>query len=624
VYTYYVARELDAVARIDEVTADSDCLLVSVPAEGSDWYSCRVAFETGDVLGLHVSYSSEYASLTITGSRGLVIGDNDITIDVVAQNGVNHAVRYLRVTRSAPVGSRDCALLSSLSSPGCVFAERFRSSHFSLACAAPVASSLRILPQFIASPLDSAATWSCDETERALAVGPNSVSISVFSADGLTSQSYVLSVTRVASSDSTILAVVSDVVACAVTNPMAGQTSFECDVPFDVSSVSLGLVPTDLDAIVEGAGAGLLNYGLNYRILQVYAADRSLTQYSFQISRAFLNTDALLADLTVDQCVLFTPAFQPTTLQYTCVVALATDALTVVSPTQDPVARTSVLLPPNLPLGYPVNAYVTVIAQDSAVQLTYSLSVLRSGLRDEELQVQVVEVLVLRQLLFNATGSGVEGTEDSLLDFANTLVVGLDKANQTFFARFAVVGLELVMVNNEQWVSVDAAVLPALDAGLPSPPEVQSAFYDLVSSIVNQSIILSLDSNVLSFLDPVSAYASQMREVALVLCNDGYAAGLERCNLHVLPEQIVTPDSQTFFQKILCGDPLFMSIALGVLIILGIVISMCIARRRKLCCFNPNADSKRLINIDEADGDTSITDSMDTSADTEGIELRML
>lgn len=73
-YLYYLLRALDSQATIHSIDTDSGCTLTSFPEEGDLWQSCHIPYEAGDVLGVEVNFTSDLASLNITGSRDLILG----------------------------------------------------------------------------------------------------------------------------------------------------------------------------------------------------------------------------------------------------------------------------------------------------------------------------------------------------------------------------------------------------------------------------------------------------------------------------------------------------------------------------------------------------------------------
>jgi len=239
-----------------------------------------------------------------------------------------------------------------------------------------------------------------DSTPISLAVGENTLTITITAEDGLTTKTYTLLVTRAAASTvDASLAGLTVKGADLEQSFVSGTTTYTASVAYAVTSLTLTPVTTvnaasitvNTIGVASGNASGSINLaeGVNSLTVTVTAEDGQATQtYSLAVTRAAASTvDASLSGLTVKGADLG-QIFQPNNASYTASVNYLTTALTLMpiatvsaaSITVNGNAVTSGNDSAQISLAEGDNTITVVItAEDGLGTQTYSLDVTRAS-----------------------------------------------------------------------------------------------------------------------------------------------------------------------------------------------------------------------------------------------------
>ena len=236
-----------------------------------------------------------------------------------------------------------------------------------------------------------------------LTVGPNTITIIVTAADGITNKTYTITVTRALSVDATLSGLG---VSVGTLTPVfaAGTTSYSASVGNGITSTTITPSVTDANATVTVNGITVksgtastpipLNIGINNITITVTAADGLTTMsYSIAFTRA-ASPNANLANLKINNgTIVLTPAFNFNTISYTASVPAAMATINVIPATADANATVTINdamatsgTASTLPLNAGQNVITTVVtAADGITTKTYSITVTRAPSADAKL-----------------------------------------------------------------------------------------------------------------------------------------------------------------------------------------------------------------------------------------------
>ena len=238
-----------------EVTrkASSDATLKNLSVEG---YAISPMFDSNttsytltvpySVTSLNVSaeVNNSEASYEISGNANFKVGQNTISVKVIAQDGT--AKTYtITVTREKDTD----ATLSSLSLTNCKLSPTFASTTTEYSCTVENNVTSTTVS---ASATSSVATVS-GTGSKSLSVGDNTVSVKVTAQDGTTIKTYAVKVTRKASSDATLKNLT---ISSGTLSPTfaSGTTSYTTTVPYSVTSLTVTPIVNNSEATYEVSG----------------------------------------------------------------------------------------------------------------------------------------------------------------------------------------------------------------------------------------------------------------------------------------------------------------------------------------------------------------------------------
>jgi len=332
----------------------------------------------------------------------LGVGDNVITVLGTAQDGTTQQSYTVTINRAAP------STVATLS--GLVLSNGSLNTTFSSNTTSYTASVANTVSSITVTPTVTDATASVSVNGDPvvsgqssgvlnLGVGDNVISIVGLAQDGITQQSYTVTITRAAPSSVATLSAVSISNGVNINPVFSSSTSnYSASVANSVSSITLTPTVSDAtatvsvngDAVVSGQSSGVLNLGIGTNVITLVgtAQDGSTQQsYTITITRAAPATDASLADLVISRGIL-SPTFASGTTSYSATVATSVGSITLtptltnstatVTVNGDPVISGRTTGAINLGIGANV-IRIEGTAQDGSTQQTYTLNITRTA-----------------------------------------------------------------------------------------------------------------------------------------------------------------------------------------------------------------------------------------------------
>ncbi len=266
--------------------------------------------------------------------------------------------------------------------------------------------------------------------------GANVITTVITARDGVTTKTYTVTVTRVASSNADLANLT---ISAGALNPVfaTATASYTASVANSVTSVTVTPTTADATATVTvngipvnsglASGAIPLSTGPNTITTIVTAQDGITTKtYSITVTRA-LSSNANLIGLSISAGTL-TPAFTATTTSYTASVANAVTLLTVTPKSADVLATITVngtavssgTASGSIPLNVGPNVITTIVtAQNGIATKTYTITVTRAASTNADLS----NLSVSSGTISPAFASGTTGYTASVINTVTSLTV---------------------------------------------------------------------------------------------------------------------------------------------------------------------------------------------------------
>jgi gliding motility-associated-like protein len=332
------------------------------------------------------------ASGSASANIALAVGNNTITTVVTAIDGTTKNTYTVNVLRPS-----NNAALSNLITSGGSISPAFAATTFSYTESVPnVTSQITVTPtlaDLTATVTVNGTTVTSGTASAAinLNVGANTLTTVVTAQDGVTKDTYTITVTRSLPAIATLSGLT--ISNGTLTPAFATATTSYTDVAHSVSSIAIRATTTDPlatetingTAVPEGTVSPYipLNAGVN-NISVVITAQDGVTQDTYTIAVTRLPEVATLSKLTISSGTL-TPAFASGTTSYTDVAhavssiafrATTTDALATetINGTAVPEGTVSPYIPLNVGSN---NITIVVTAQDGVTTDTYTIAVTR-------------------------------------------------------------------------------------------------------------------------------------------------------------------------------------------------------------------------------------------------------
>ena len=406
-YTVTVTRAGSADAGLSWLSL-SEVTLSPVFASGTTAYAASVGYAvaettvTATLADAGAAYEVKLNGVSDQdGIVPLAVGDgNVIAVVVTAQDGETTTTYTVTVTRA---GSGDAGL-SALSLSGVTLSPAFSSGRRTYTGSVGHAATETMVAATLA---DAGAVYMVklngvldQDGIVPLGVGSgNVIAVEVTAHDGVTSQTYTVTVTRAGSADATLsgLLLIGGGGEVVVLTPAfaSGTTVYAATVAHDLSAVtvtaqsthsqsSVSITPPDADRGTEGIQVNLV-VGVNVITVAVVSQDGSAREeYIVEVARQS-EPNVRLKSLNISQLPL-SPTFDPTIFHYTVTVEHDVHIVTVEALPDDPDATVDLLLDGEVDrdgvLALPVGASVieaVVTAKDAAARRTYTVMVIRKA-----------------------------------------------------------------------------------------------------------------------------------------------------------------------------------------------------------------------------------------------------
>ena len=405
-YTVTVTRAGSADAGLSGLSL-SEVTLSPVFASGTAAYAASVGYAVAETT---VTASAAAGAAYMVKLNGVVdqdgivplaVGDgNVIAVVVTAQDGETTTTYTVTVTRA---GSGDAGL-SALSLSGVTLSPAFSSGRRTYTGSVGHAATETMVAATLA---DAGAVYMVklngvldQDGVVPLGVGSgNVIAVEVTAQDGVTSQTYAVTVTRAGPADATLsrLSLTGDGGEAVVLTPAfaSGTTVYAATVAHDVSAVtvtaqsthsqsSVSITPPDADRGTEGIQVNLV-VGVNVITVDVVSQDgNAREEYLVEVARQS-EPNVRLKSLNISKFPL-SPAFNPTIFHYMATVEHDVHIVAVEALPDDPDSTVDLLLDGEvdrdgvlaLPVGESVIEAV-VTAKDAAARRTYTVMVTRKA-----------------------------------------------------------------------------------------------------------------------------------------------------------------------------------------------------------------------------------------------------
>ena len=406
-YTVTVTRAGSADAGLSGLSL-SEVTLSPVFASGTTAYAASVGYAvaettvTATLADAGAAYEVKLNGVSDQdGIVPLAVGDgNVIAVVVTAQDGETTTTYTVTVTRA---GSGDAGL-SALSLSGVTLSPAFSSGRRTYTGSVGHAATETMVAATLA---DAGAVYMVrlngvldQDGVVPLGVGSgNVIAVEVTAQDGVTSQTYTVTVTRAGSADATLsgLLLIGGGGEVVVLTPAfaSGTTVYAATVAHDVSAVtvtaqsthsqsSVSITPPDADRGTEGIQVNLV-VGVNVITVDVVSQDgNAREEYLVEVARQS-EPNVRLKSLNISKFPL-SPAFNPTIFHYMATVEHDVHIVAVEALPDDPDSTVDLLLDGEvdrdgvlaLPVGESVIEAV-VTAKDAAARRTYTVMVTRKA-----------------------------------------------------------------------------------------------------------------------------------------------------------------------------------------------------------------------------------------------------
>jgi len=351
-YTVSITRPQSTVATLSNLQISSGTLS-PVFASGTTSYAATVATTTTsitvtptttDTTAIVTVNGQHVTSKTASPAINLAVGTDTIKTVVTAQDGVTRDTYTLIVTRDAP-GTNN-AYLSNLTVNTAALSPAFNFKTFAYTSSVPNSTtSVTVKPALFdatASSLTVNGTAVANKTASgpiALSIGTNTINITVIARDGITTQTYTITITR---APSTIATLSNLQISSGTLSPVfaSGTTSYTATVATTTSSITVTPTVTDTSATVTVNGksiksntaSGAINLAMGADTIRtIVTAQDGATRdtYILIVTRDAGGTNnAYLANLNVTTATL-SPSFAFKTLAYTSNVPNTTGSVTI-------------------------------------------------------------------------------------------------------------------------------------------------------------------------------------------------------------------------------------------------------------------------------------------------------
>ncbi|GGA12676.1 hypothetical protein GCM10008018_67130 [Paenibacillus marchantiophytorum] len=358
-------------ATLKDLTVDGTTVTDFVP--GTVAYTVKVPNEKTAVTVLGTKTDAMAGTPVVVGGSNLAVGNNTVTITVTAENGITKV--YTVTVVRAPSSNANLIGLNVDGAPLADFASGTPAYTLNVLYAKSAIAITGIKEDATANAVVAGGSI--------LAVGNNTVTVTVTAEDGTTKKIYTVTVVRADKSTNANLTDLK-VDGVSVVGFSSSRLNYTVNVPNTKTSVVVMGTKEDSTAgnpVVVG-GSNLL-VGDNTVTVTVTAEDGTTKKvYTVIIVRA-ANSDASLSALEVDGTSVAN--FDPNTLTYTVNVPNATQSVVVTGTKKETTASDPVVVGGSNLLVGNNTVTVTVTAEDGTTKKIYTVTVVRAASSDASL-----------------------------------------------------------------------------------------------------------------------------------------------------------------------------------------------------------------------------------------------
>ncbi|MBP1991618.1 cadherin-like beta sandwich domain-containing protein [Paenibacillus eucommiae] len=361
-YTVKVVRAPSSNASLSDLKVDGTS--VTGFASGTFEYTLNVANAKTAVV-VSGTKADATASVMVVGGSSLIVGENTVTVTVTAEDETTVLTYTVKVVRAASSNAN----LSDLKVDG-TSVTGFLPGTLLYTVNVPNAKTAVVVSGVVADATASVSVAG----GSSLAVGNNTVTVTVTAENGTTIQTYTVKVVRAASSNASLSDLTVD--GTSVTDFAPGKFEYTLNVANAKTAVVVSGVAADATASINVAGGSSLVVGENTVTVTVTAENgTTVLTYTVKVVRA-ASSNASLSDLKVDGTSV--TGFAPGKFEYTLNVANAKTVVVVSGVAADATASVSVAGGNSLVVGENT-VTVTVTAEDGTTIQTYTLKVVRAA-----------------------------------------------------------------------------------------------------------------------------------------------------------------------------------------------------------------------------------------------------
>ncbi len=310
-------------------------------------YSVTVPFEADSII-VNAEKNDSKATININGNTGLKVGDNEVEVTVIAEDG-SSKIYKINVVREekieTPVEKSSDATLSKLNVSGYTLTPTFKPG-------------INVYSMTVQSTVDGLKVDAIPTSDKATvevkgnlnwSYGMNTITITVTAENG-DKNTYIVNVNRKNAenkeepkkSGDSYLSSLS--VKGAEINPKfdKDRSSYEITVPYEVDKLDISYITSDKNAKVEILDNDTLQVNKKQTVrIKVTAEDGSVREYTINATRSAMSSNTYLKELSVGDFLL-TPLFDKETLNYKLNVKSGTSELDLKAIAENPNAKVEI------------------------------------------------------------------------------------------------------------------------------------------------------------------------------------------------------------------------------------------------------------------------------------------
>ena len=310
-------------------------------------YSVKIPYEASEVI-INAEKNDSKATLNINGNTGLQVGENEVEVTVIAEDGTPKTYK-IKVTREekveTPVEKDKDATLSKLNVSGYTLTPTFKPN-------------INVYSMTVQSTVDGLKVDAIPTSSKAKvevsgnlgwSYGMNTITITVTAENG-DKNTYTVNVNRKSPTENkedkksgdSYLTELS--IKGAELNPKfdKDRSSYDVTVPYEIDKLDIKYITSDKKAKVEILDNEplLVNEKRTIRI-KVTAEDGSVREYTINATRSALSSNTYLKSLSASGYIL-NPLFNKETLNYKIIVKSGTDMLDLTAIAENPNAKVEI------------------------------------------------------------------------------------------------------------------------------------------------------------------------------------------------------------------------------------------------------------------------------------------